>query len=161
MGTGCMARRTPPNALWQPKREGNPRKRRFLYTCATLILLYSRNEPRKAAIHQLKYKHYVRHKDTKWENCPNVAYSLVIIQVLCMHTDSSLSPLGCSLPATLPELKSKGPLNYFIFFFNLDLDFQLFVTHVPGIYRHFVSFLFKKIFFSTQFPRDTPAAAGC
>ena len=34
------------------------------------------------------------------------------------------------------------------------------MTHVPGIYRHFVSFLFKKIFFSTQFPRDTPAAAA-
>lgn len=63
---------------------------------------------------------------------------------------SSLSPPGCSLPATLLELKVKV--------FGLDLDFQGFFTHVTGICKHFVSFLLKKkcLFqhsFSYPYPR--------
>ena len=32
------------SALWGPKQEGNPRKRRYVCTCSRFTLLYSRNQ---------------------------------------------------------------------------------------------------------------------
>ena len=43
MKTDCIAQGAPLNALWWSKWDGNPKKRRFMYTCSWFTLPYSRN----------------------------------------------------------------------------------------------------------------------